>query len=119
MLGLVFIYHGSQKVLGIFGGLGLEGFAAKLAGYGIPAALAYFASFAELTGGLLLVLGCYTWIGALLSLVAVVIIHWPDFFIIGSFEYPLVLLVSTVAVLLGAPCVFSRSSCTQDECASN
>lgn len=51
MLGIIFILHGSQKVLGLFGGPGLAGFTAWLAGYGVPTFLAYLAAFAEFIGG--------------------------------------------------------------------
>ena len=46
--GAVFVAHGAQKVLGLFGGSGLEGFAQWGATLGIPSSLAYAAAFCRI-----------------------------------------------------------------------
>lgn len=66
MLGIIFIAHGAQKVLGLFGGSGLQGFVQWSATLGIPSWLAYCAAISELIAGILLVLGIASEIGALL-----------------------------------------------------
>jgi putative oxidoreductase len=59
IVGVVFAFHGSQKMFGLFGGVGLAGFAGFLDQMAIPqpAVAAVLASSAELIGGNLLVLG--------------------------------------------------------------
>lgn len=109
MLGLIFIAHGSQKVFGLFGGPGLAGFATWLGTYGLPPVLAYLAAFAEFIGGALLVTGYFAKLGGLMTsavmLGAIFIIHWPKFFAQnGGFEYPLVLLITTLAVVCATRC---------------
>jgi putative oxidoreductase len=79
-LGLVFVAHGAQKVLGWFGG---HGFSATMGafthGMGIPAPLAFLAICAEFFGGLGLLVGLLGRIAALgivaNMLVAVLMIH--------------------------------------------
>src|SRR2546423_12092914 len=63
-LGVVFLIHGSQKVLGGPGGVleglgghGLSATAAGMGGMGIPVWLAYVSIFTEFAGGILLILG--------------------------------------------------------------
>lgn len=54
-----FIYHGAQKLFGVFGGSGIDGFAGYLAQLGFPLPLlnAYIAGSFEFFGGLALLLG--------------------------------------------------------------
>lgn len=108
-LGCIFLAHGGQKTFGWFGGPGLEGFAHWLAGYGLPAYLAYLAAFAEFAGGLLLLLGLAAELGALMTIPvmigAVTRIHWPHGFFgqNGGFEYPLSLIFFALAIIIGGP----------------
>lgn len=65
-LGSVMFAHGAQKVLGWWGGLGLEGtFAAFEQGYGLPPWLTVLPMAAEFLGGLLLVVGALGRLAAL------------------------------------------------------
>ncbi len=59
MLSVVFVYHGSQKLFGAFGGPGLKGFSGFLASLGVPAPEvgAVLAGAAEFLGGLALLTG--------------------------------------------------------------
>ncbi|WP_433264267.1 DoxX family protein [Actinosynnema sp. CS-041913] len=61
-LGGVFIGHGLQKVFGLFGGPGIDGFARSLSelGYREERILAWVTGITELAGGSLLVLGLFT-----------------------------------------------------------
>src|SRR6476469_4409759 len=61
MLGIVMFAHGSQKVLGLFGGKGLDATVTGLSqSLGIPEFLAYIAAFTEFLGGLGLIFGLLT-----------------------------------------------------------
>jgi putative oxidoreductase len=107
-LGIIFVAHGTQKVLGSFEGAGL----AKFTSY--PAPFPFMrpawlwmgaAAFAELIGGILVFLGLLTRVGAFLiacvMLTAVVGVHWPRFFVNNQgIEYPLALLAMCLALLI-------------------
>jgi putative oxidoreductase len=79
-LGIIFFAHGSQKVLGWFGGYGfratMDAFTQQM---GIPALFAFLALMAEFLGGIGLILGLLTRIAAFgvacVMLVAVVMVH--------------------------------------------
>src|SRR5947209_13990009 len=62
MLGVIGIFHGSQKVFAAFGGPGPEGFAQALAKMGVPAPTlaAWITGLAELIGGVLVGIGLWT-----------------------------------------------------------
>ena len=112
MLGIVFTAHGSQKVLGLFGGTGLQKFVSWIASLGVPAALGYVAAFCEFFGGLMLLLGIASRLGALMvipvMLGAIALVHLKSgFFGPQGFEYPLVLLVCAVAIFLGGSGAFT------------
>jgi putative oxidoreductase len=108
-LGAIFIGHGAQKVLGKFGGPGwnkwltLNQFAPfpfmKPAWLWLAAA-----ALGELIGGILVLLGLLTRVGAFLilcsMLVAIIGIHWPTFFAPAGMELPLALIGSALALLI-------------------
>src|SRR5690625_6277763 len=58
--GIVFFMHGAQKILGWFGGGGLDGTISFMNSLGISTFLAYVASFWEFLGGIFLILGFLT-----------------------------------------------------------
>ena len=101
-LGIIFFAHGSQKLLGWFGGYGFDAtvqfFDQQL---GIPPAFATMAIFAEFFGGIMILLGLFTRIGAVLIAITMAValfnVHLPQgFFIAGGkvgFEYVFVLLM--------------------------
>lgn len=107
ILGIVFFAHGSQKVLGIFGGAGLAATAGFMAKLGVPPLLAYVSSFTEFLGGILILAGLATriWAAGLVvnMAVAIMLAHLPKgFFAPTGFEYPLTLLfVAFTVVFLG------------------
>lgn len=123
--GAVFVLHGAQKVFGLFGGPGLEGFAQWSTTMGIPSWLAYVAAFAEFIGGILLVLGIGASWGALLTasvmLGAIWFVHLDKGFFSqnGGFEYPLLLLINSVAILVSQRNCWPFTSCAvrkKDSC---
>jgi putative oxidoreductase len=78
-LGVVIFPHGAQKVLGVWGGKGLQETIAGFEGMGIPPALAWCAVAAEFLGSLGLIFGFLTRICALgiatVMVVAAVKVH--------------------------------------------
>ena len=113
VLGVVFFAHGSQKMLGWFGGYGFKGtmgFFTQTAH--IPAVFAFLAIAAEFFGGWGLLLGLLTRIAALgitvNMLVAIFMVHLPNGLFMNwtgqqkgeGFEYHLLVLAITVALMI-------------------
>jgi putative oxidoreductase len=109
-IGLVVAAHGSQKLLGWFGGNGFAKTAGWLASQGFKPAWfwALLGGLGEFGGGLLLALGLLSPLAALgvfaAMLMAVLKFHWSKGFWgqQGGYEYPLVLgLLGAVLALVG------------------
>ncbi len=106
--GAVFFAHGAQKVLGSFGGPGLQKFISFPPPFGFmkPGWLWMgAAALSELIGGILIFLGLLTRVGAFFlactMLTAIVGVHWGSFFASNKgFEYPLSLLAMSLALLI-------------------
>jgi len=106
-LAAVFMGHGAQKVLGSFDG---KGFNAWISGsppfsFMRPAWLwLAAAALSELVGGILVLLGLLTRVGAFfimcVMLTAIVGKHWGSFFAPGGMEYPLSLLAMCLALVI-------------------
>ncbi|MGB3771274.1 MAG: DoxX family protein [Rhodococcus sp. (in: high G+C Gram-positive bacteria)] len=103
-LGIIFLAHGWQK-------LSTNGLAATTDGFaamGIPApkVSAYFATFVELIGGGLLILGLLTSVAALLLVVdmvgALVFVHYDKGVFVGEGGWELVVALGAGALLLVA-----------------
>ena len=106
-MGVAFVGHGLQKVLGSFGGPGIKQFTSFPAPFSFmrPAALWMgAAAFAELIGGLLIVLGLFTRLGAFLivcvMLTAIFGVLWPRFFAPEGMELALAFLGMALALLV-------------------
>ena len=83
VLGVVFFLHGSQKMLGWFGGFGFSGTMHTFTGMmHIPAPLAFLAIAAEFFGGLGLILGLLARVAAfgiaVNMVVAVAMVHFAN-----------------------------------------
>jgi putative oxidoreductase len=114
-LGVIFFAHGAQKVLGWFGGHGLAATVSGMGQMGIPAFLAYIASFTEFLGGLGLIFGVLARLSALGILinmvVAVLKVHLANGFFMNwmgnqkgeGFEYHLLAMAIALMVLLAGP----------------
>jgi len=112
-LGVVFFAHGSQKVLGWFGGYGFHGtmqfFTQQM---GIPVVFAFLDIAAEFLGGIGLILGCLTRIAAFgiacVMLVAIFMVHHNFGFFINwagnqkgeGFEYHILALAITILLMV-------------------
>ena len=92
-LGIIFFAHGSQKVLGWFGGPGWSGTIQMFEQHlGISAALAILVMIAEFLGGIAIILGFFTRIAALGlaidMLVAIFKVHLQHGFFMNWFNVP-------------------------------
>jgi putative oxidoreductase len=110
-LGAVFVAHGAQKVLGLWGGPGLAQFTSGQAPLGLRPAWFWLgaAALAELVGGALVLAGLMTRVGAFLllsvMLVAMFGVHWSGGFFLSNtpmpgIEYTLALAAMALALLV-------------------
>ena len=107
-VGLILAAHGAQKLFGWFGGNGLAGTAGWLSSMGMEPGflMAILAGGAEFFGGLALVLGLLTRPAALVAaftmLVAIFSVHINNglFVADGGYEYALVLMVASIALVI-------------------
>lgn len=115
-VGAVFVAHGAQKLIGVWGGPGLDGTSILLARLGLPSPypypLAMLLAATELVGGGLLVLGGLTrWVSLALAIdmaVAIWKVHYPNgFFLTGGhgqgMEFTLVLIGALLCLMMTGP----------------
>ncbi|WP_243859246.1 DoxX family protein [Amycolatopsis arida] len=107
VLGGTMFAHGLQKLFGAFDGPGIGGFAQALSGpfgySGNTTLLSWITALSETLGGLLLVLGLFTPLGAaaILGVAAnVVYVKWANGFFMGNNGFEYELLIGTVALAL-------------------
>jgi putative oxidoreductase len=119
-LGVVFVAHGAQKVLGWFGGHGLSATINAFKGMGVPAPAAALAAFIEFLGGLALLVGFLARPAAVgiivVMLVAVAKVHARHGFFINfagtpgkghGYEFNFVLIAMALSILIGGAGVLS------------
>ena len=107
-LGIIFMAHGAQKVFGTWGGPGWAKFTAGTTPFFFmrPTWLwLALAALAELVGGLLVLIGLLTRVGAFLiactMLTAMLGVHWGAFFMNNrGIEYTVALLGISLALLI-------------------
>lgn len=120
LLGIVFLAHGSQKMLGLFGG---SGFSATMRmfenGQHIPPVLAFLAIAAEFFGGIGLILGLLSRVAAfgifVNMVVAIKTVHIHNGFFMNwsgkqageGYEYHLLVLGMTAAIMIMGAGAFS------------
>lgn len=109
VVGAIFLAHGWEKYVG-----GVDGVTAFLAGmnFPMPGVLAVLLIAAEIVGGILLILGAYTYWAAkvlgFVALVALVAVHLPNGFTgPGGYEFILLILVSCVSLAITGPGKYS------------
>jgi putative oxidoreductase len=113
VLGVIFFAHGTQKMLGWFGGYGFTGTMGFFTGVmHIPAVFAFLAIAAEFFGGLGLIFGLLTRVAAFgiscNMIVAVAIVHHQFGFFMNwtgaqkgeGYEYHLLLLAASVVLMI-------------------
>ena len=108
-LGAVMFAHGAQKVLGSFGGSGFNAFISGNTPFSFMRPTWVWlaaAALSELVGGLLLIFGFLTRVGAFFiactMLTAIVGVHWSGGFFASNrgYEYPLALLAMAIALMV-------------------
>jgi putative oxidoreductase len=114
-VGAVFVAHGAQKLLGIWGGPGIGGTARFFGQVGLNPAypLALLVAFVEFFGGILLVLGALTFFTALIILIEMAVAIWKvhyanGFFLSGrghglGYEYNVVLIGALFCIAVAGP----------------
>jgi putative oxidoreductase len=119
VLGVVFFAHGSQKMLGWFGGFGFHGTMGAFTNMGMPAPLAFLIICTEFFGGLGLILGLLTRIASFgvagLMVGAIFMVHLQNGFFMNwmgtqkgeGFEFHLLALAMAAALLLRGAGAFS------------
>ncbi len=101
--GLAFIYHGSGILFGAFGGPGPEKFAGFMH---LPILIGALAGLAEFAGGIAVLTGIFTRIGAaciiIVMLGAIFLVHLPHGYDLskGGMEYALTQLLIAIALFL-------------------
>jgi putative oxidoreductase len=119
VLGIVFFAHGSQKMLGWFGGFGFHGTMGFFTNMGMPAPMAFLIICTEFFGGLGLIFGLLTRIAALgidgLMIGAIFMVHLQNGFFMNwmgtqkgeGFEFHLLAIGMAAALLLRGAGAFS------------
>lgn len=103
--GLVFLAHGWTKLMGP---MSPEGFAGMLGTLGVPLPLffSWIVIIVEVVGGVALILGAWTrlWaqLGAIVALVAVLLVHMSKGFFVsaGGYEFALLLFAASFVLLV-------------------
>lgn len=114
VLGVIFLMHGGQKVLGWYGGLGLAGTVDAMTQMGLPTVVVYVDIFTEFLGGIALIFGLLSRLAAFgimcMMIGAVVTVHWKNGFFINWFmvpnmghgyEYNLALIAMSLSIIIG------------------
>lgn len=110
-LGWIFIAHGGQKLFGLWGGPGLQGFAGMFETMGLKPGLlwALLAGCGEFFGGLMVLLGFQARLGALLISTVMAVAIWKvhsshGFFLSNQgYEYNVAILGCALLILLKGP----------------
>lgn len=110
IVGVVFLAHGYQKLF-VYG---IGGVAGSFSQIGIPAPhlSAYLATFAELFGGIALLIGLFTRLAAIpvafTMVVAILQVHLQGgFYAPKGVEYPLTLLAANIALVIAGGGAFA------------
>ncbi|MHB8579471.1 MAG: DoxX family protein [Ignavibacteriaceae bacterium] len=111
-IGVILFIIGSGKVLGWFGGLGLQTtiqyFTTKM---DIPVFLVYLSCYTEFIGGFLLIIGLFTRpvaIAVTINMIVATSVMLPNGFMGASgASYPFFVLISAVIIILAGPMSFS------------
>jgi putative oxidoreductase len=113
-VGVAGIFHGAQKVFGVWEGHGIEGFAGALTKMNVPmpTVSAWLAALAELGGGALILVGLATRLAsvpfAFTMLIAWTVAHKASFLKeSGGSDFPFVLMLAALALVFTGAGKFS------------
>ncbi len=110
---LAFLFHGSAILFGAFGGPGPQRFAAMAHA---PIAIGYLVGLAQVAGGLAVLTGIFTRVGAVCIIIvmlgAIMLVHLPHGYDIskGGMEYAFTQLLIALALLFAGPGDYSLNS---------
>jgi len=112
--GILLIIHGLGDAFGLFGGLGIQGFAAYLSGMGFAHALlvTYISAYLKIIAGVCIIIGLFSRKSLLalliLILAAVIKVHWAKgSFLLAGDEYKLILYSVLIVLIILGPGKFS------------
>lgn len=115
MVGIVFMFYGSQKLFGLFGGHGIKGtggwFESIGVKPGVPAAV--LSGLGEFISGILFIIGLFLPLAAAIITIimagAIVKVHGSKGFATGAggYEYNLMLIVVAIGMALVGPGAFA------------
>jgi len=117
--GVLFFYHGAQKMLGWWGGPGFSAMMRAFESQGIPAVFAFLAIAAEFFGGIALIVGFLSRIAAFGITVNMIVaimtvnlqnglsMNWSGQQKGEGFEYHLLVLAITISIMLVGAGAFS------------
>ncbi|MEK4670260.1 DoxX family protein [Niallia sp. FSL R7-0271] len=117
MVGIVFLYYGSQKLFGLFGGHGIKGTGGWFESIGVKPGIpaAFLSGLGEFVSGILMILGLFLPVAAVIITIimagAIVKVHGSKGFAAGGggFEYNLMLIVVAIGLALIGPGAFAIS----------
>jgi len=117
MVGIVFLYYGSQKLFGLFGGHGIKGTGGWFESIGVKPGIptAFLSGLGEFVNGILMILGLFLPVAAVIITIimagAIVKVHGSKGFAAGGggFEYNLMLIVVAIGLALIGPGAFAIS----------
>jgi putative oxidoreductase len=120
-VGLTVAGHGAQKLFGWFDGPGIAGFTGMMEKLEVRPArhFALLAGLGEFGGGILVALGLFSPAGPLIvaagMVVAIVTVHLAKGFwsTRGGYEYPLLVLVTSLALSITGPGAYSIDAATR------
>lgn len=123
VLGLIFFMHGSQLVMGWFGGGGLTATVQGMAQMGLPKVVVYLVAFGQFLGGIGLIVGALTRVAAggiaIIMAGAISIVHFKNGFFMSNqgYEYNLALIAMSLALIFGGPgrCAIDNLLCRKKE----
>ncbi len=109
-VGIILFLAGAGKVLGWFGGMGMEAtINIFVTNMGIHPILAYLSCYTEFIGGLLLMVGLLTRPAAFaitINMLVAALVSLPNGFLKGA-SYPFSMMVSSLVILLAGPMAYS------------
>lgn len=108
VIGAIFVFHGAQKLFGMFNGVGLEGTAKMVEGMGFRYAstIALIWACIEFVGGIFLIWGIIARWAAVFIVFVVLVQLWKINIVYGFFtqtmeiEYALLIIASCVPIIL-------------------
>lgn len=115
MIGLVFVFYGTQKLFGWFGGYGIKGTGGFFESFGIKPGnlVAAVSGIFELVAGVLFILGIFLPLGATLITIimigAIAKVHGAKGFsnTAGGYEYNVMLIIVAIGLALIGPGMYS------------